>query len=292
MYNRVSCALSNRTMESYDGEELTMFFTAVSTGGEVGKINTPLPFIFDMKFEDGFIPLNKESRKNFRRLAYFILKELSPTIISIETKEEQNFKYSFNEYPSESDIDAIANALSSFPSDQYEVVFTPTSIKTPVSIVPFIADKKQFDIFKETDFNVNHFIKKKEDLYKWVCNLGFSAKKRMKESEGTESEQYLSVIMEALRTNNFKNIESNLLGDVFYFQAGIFRSIGLYGRGKKSQNSFYKTIDTFWVLYKMIIMNVNMSQASNPYPNHLANDNLIEYHEKVLAALKEKLKTD
>jgi hypothetical protein len=295
MYNKVSCALSNRTIEAYDNEELTIFFSAVSNDCEIGKINTPLPFILDVKFEEGFVALDKKSKKDFRRLAYFILKELSPTVITMETKEELKFKYGLMEHPTESDIDFIVNALSSFPYEKYDVTFVPSSCSDySVSIIPFIADKKQFNIFKENDFNINHFINTKEDLYKFACNSGYTTSKiiKNKDPETAESEVYFNIIKEALRTNNFKNIESNLLGETFHFQYGIFKGIGLYGRGKKSMNSFDKMINIYWTLYKMIYMNVNMSQSSNPYPHHLTNDNLIKYHEKVLQNLKETLNKD
>ena len=288
MHNRITCGISSRTLHSYDKEKLTVVFNAISTGEEIGKVVSPIPFIINMKFEDGIKPLTKKDNKEFRRLAYFLLANKEVSIRNIETKEITNFHFKRSEFPTTESIDLLTLALSEFPNDTFEVSFS--SYNMNFSVIPFITDKNAFDIIKNNDFNINHWIKRKEDLYKWCCKETRQLKKMMEETEKPEQETYLDFIIKATHRNKFKGIRKDLFKESIFFQPSIFRTIGIYGRGKKTMESFHKMIDVYWTIFKLMNMNINLAQHSSVYPNSISgfHEDNIKFHEEILKVLKSK----
>lgn len=288
MHNRITCGISSRTIHSYNKEKLTVVFNAISTGEEVGKVVSPIPFIINMKFEDGITPITKEDNKEFRRLAYFLLKNKKVSIRNIETKEITDFHFKHDEYPTTENIDFLTRALSEFPNDTFEVSFKSYNIN--FSVIPFISDKNAFEIIKNNDFNVNHWIKQKDDLYKWCCKETRKLKAEIEKAEKPESEIYLDFIIKATHRNKFKGIKEDLFKESIFFQPSIFRTIGIYGRGKKTMDSFHKMIDVYWTIFKLMNMNINLAQHSSVYPNTIPcfHEDNIKFHEEILKVLKSK----
>lgn len=290
MYNKLVCALSGQTLHADNNTILTLLFNAVSIGSEVGKVVTPFPFIIDFNFQSSKLEANtKEDQKEFRRFVYYFLNNYKLEIKNISTSEITKFSFANSKQrPSKEDIDFVSHAILSFPCDEYEIFFKAYNME--FSLTPFVSSKKQFDIIKDNDFSINYNFKNKDDLVAWQLKSSIYNPHLRNITEGkTKSEINNIAIQRVLRKNKFDLYKEDVLKESLFFSISIFKYVGINGIRKKSINSIEKMFDTYWAIYKLTEMNININQTSVTYPNNRINDDLIKYHEKRLEVLRQEL---
>lgn len=289
MYNRLACALSGQTIQASNDAKVTLIFNGVSVGSEVGKVSTPFPFIFNFDFISKLEPSTKEDCKDFRRFIYYLLNNYDLTIKNLSESETKEFSFSnIKKRPSQEALDYVSNAILSFPSDEYEIFFKSYGIT--FSIVPFVSTQKQFEVIKNNDFLINYNFKNKDALIAWQLKNRPRNKELRKLIENKNSAEIHNIaIQRMLKKNKSDLYKESFLEESLFLQIPVFEYVGMNGIRKKSVKSIEKMFDTYWTIYKLTEMNINLNQTSITYPNTRINDDLIKYHEKRLEVLKQEL---
>ena len=288
-YNKIVCNLSQQTIESYGKDELQMFITAFSIGESfLTSASSALPFIFDVKFEDSFMPSNPKSKHQLLTMATWLSWTFDVKFIDFESKKETVYKV--NEI-SDGMKDEVAERIVSviLDSNKSERSVQVKRFNCWFDLVPYVAKKSSFDVIKNNDYICDYRVSCREDLYKLVPSKRLGVTNDLFEDDCKEYKKQFDYILSlfdkgmTLKYTNASLSDNDPFNLNLMYRKSYSNSVSGYEiTNEELVNDFF---DIFWITYVLRKMNMSILPRLMDYPSS-------NYDTKSLRELKERLSAE